>query len=701
MTRIRASRFVVLLIALGAALGSLLLTAAPGIRKLFEPLELMLLDLRVRAAARPLREKSEIVLVLFDSTAVRDWPYLSPFPRPVLADLIDVVAGGGARVIGLDVNLDRLYPQLEAFGNGDARLRSAIERAGNVVLGAETFEVGAGRRLAEPHPYFAGVAAGFGATDLPTPFETVRDAVLTVRTESGLVPGFALAVYARARGTDVDSLLAESARTGTVGVPGLPPVHARLKPRAAAQPIPVLFVGPPSRAGREDGAFLAISSSYAEFVPELFRDRVVLMGSGFHSEDAFRTPFYDQPDEEGNLFGWTYGVEVHANALQNLLSASYPIPFGGGALGMLLVGYALLVSMVTMWRGAIWGGAAAAVAIVGHSVGAFAAFNEAALHVPIIAPTLAIAFALTGSSAYVSLVEGKDKRMIRRAFGQYVAPAIVDRLVADPASLRLGGEKRHVSILFSDLAGFTTLSEKTDPERLLTFLNEYLNEMTNLVLEEGGTLDKYIGDAVMALFGAPTSQSDHALRACRTALRMQRRLVELNHAWAAQGWNQLHLRIGINSGTPVVGNIGGEKRFDYTALGDAVNLAARLEPACKSYEIGIMISEPTRAAAGDEIVAREIDLLAVYGRHEPMRVYELVAMAGDDLGEREELLRQFSAGLDAYRRRDFSRALDHFDRATALDPSDGPSRVYTERCRTYLETPPPEDWNLVERRDTK
>lgn len=701
MTRLRLGRAAVVLgVGVAAALAAHALTTLPGVRRLFEPLELTLLDFRVRAAADPPREESPVVLVLFDSTSVRDWPYLSPFPRPVLAELIDLVSGAGAAVIGLDVNLDRRFPQLDAFGNGDAALRESIRRAGNVVLGAETVEESGRRRLLRPDPYFAEVAAGIGATDLPTPFETVRDAVLTVRTDSALVPGFALALYARARGLATDSVMAATRRSGRLPVPGMPEVYAR-QGATEVQTVPVLFAGPPSRAGREDGAFVAISASYAAFLPDLFRDRVVLLGSGFHAEDAFRTPFYEQPDAEGALFGWTYGVEVHASALHNLLAGRYILPFDGGRTLLLLLAYSLLVAALTFWRGVVWGGTLAVVAAAAHLVGAFALFGTATLHLPIVAPVLAIAFALTGSSGYVSLVEGREKREIRRAFSRYVAPGVVDQLVADPSALRLGGEKREISILFSDLAGFTTLSERTDPERLLTLLNGYLDRMTNLVLEDGGTLDKYIGDAVMALYGAPTSLPDHALRACRTAVRMQRRLEEMNREWSAQGWPELHVRIGVNSGTPVVGNIGGERHFDYTALGDAVNLAARLEPACKSYGIGIMIAEPTRQAAGDAIVVREVDLLAVYGRQEPMRVYELVGLAGEELGARAEVVARFEQGLDAYRRRDFSLAIRYFQAALDLDPTDGPSRVYIERSEAYLLAPPPEQWDQVERRQTK
>jgi adenylate cyclase len=225
--------------------------------------------------------------------------------------------------------------------------------------------------------------------------------------------------------------------------------------------------------------------------------------------------------------------------------------------------------------------------------------------------------------------------------------------------------------------------------------------MTDLVHQEGGTLDKYIGDAIMALYGAPAPLPDHAVRVCRTALRMQRRLDQLNVRWAEQDRPQLGMRIGVNTGFPVVGNIGGEKRFDYTALGDAVNLAARLEPACKTYGIKTMIAHGTKEAAGHAIQTRQLDLLAVYGKEEPVPVYELVALAGEELGEMGELIEQFEKGIDAYRNRDFELATQYFQAALEVDADDGPSHLYIKRCEEYIANPPPAEWDGVERRQVK
>jgi class 3 adenylate cyclase/CHASE2 domain-containing sensor protein len=696
-------------IAAGAAAAALGLTQAQAFDGLFGEAERKLLDYRVRDAARvhgPPRDSSQVVLVLFDALSAAESPVLTPFPRGLLADLIDVVASKGARTIGLDVYLERLYPELDVLGEWDAKLRDAIERAGNVILVGPTTGSDTLRSFPPPHPYFAEVAAGVATADLPTPYETVRDAVLAVHTEHGWVPGFPLALYAHSRGVRVDSLF-DAARLGRrLPVPGLPPAYARLPRRSVTHVMPVLFLGPPSRVEADDGAFRSFSAhlvaNAGAFLPDAwFQDRIVLLGSGFHAEERFRTPFYEAPDSTGEAYGWTYGVEVHASALENMLTGRYSFPLGTWPAVLMLLGLGLAVSGTTFWRGTGWGAAVALFAVVAVGAVAFTVFNLRYLNVPVVAPTLAVVFAFLGSTSYVSVVEGKDKRRIKSAFSKYVAPDVVEGLVADPSRLKLGGEKREISVLFSDLAGFTSLSETMDPQELLSLLNEYLDAMVDIVHEESGTLDKYIGDAIMALYGAPNSLADHAARACRTAVRMQRRLAELDAMWREQGRPALHMRIGINTGTPVVGNIGGEKRFDYTALGDSVNLAARLEPACKTYGVDIMISEATRVHAGDAIVVRELDLLAVYGKAQPVPVYHLMGLAGDDTGPLADLRRHYHDGLAAYRRRDFDLATSYFRAALELEPADGPSALYLQRCRDYMLNPPPADWDFVERRQIK
>jgi adenylate cyclase len=705
----------VTLIAAGSAVAGYGMLRLPLLGNMFAPLEDMTLDWRTRNVGLKRQQtgeadSSQIRLVLFDSTSVQEWPYLVPFPRTVLADLVDAVSRAGAKVIGLDVYLARRYPELDALGKGDERLHDAMQRAGNVVLVEPTEDAGGKRVARPPDPYFAGAAAAVGTADLPTPFETVRETYLTVRTDSGLVPGWAFAIYARALGLNADSMARAAEKTGRLNIPKLPSKYAKIDAATGAHVLPILFVGPPSRTDAEDGAFRAMSAAGLlmlknadpTVLASMFKDKIVLMGTGFHDSDRFRSPFYDaRPANGHDIYGWTYGVEIHANALENLLTGRHPVPLSATTTALLLFLAALLVAAVTFGLG-VGLGAAGLVALFAALVWvAWARFDASYAQVPIVSPTLAMLFSFLASTSYISVVEGKDKRMLKGAFGKYVSPAIVDQIIADPAGLKLGGERRTITILFSDLAGFTSLSEVMDPQALVSLLNEYLDDMSDIVFEEGGTLDKYIGDAIMAFYGAPTFEPDHALRACRTVLRMQQRLKELNVAWKEKGLPSLKMRIGVNTGTPVVGNIGGQRRFDYTALGDPVNLAARLEPACKTYGISIMVAEETRRAAGDGIQVRELELLAVVGKAQPVAVYELLGLAGEDLGEKNEMIENYNRGLHAYRNRDFELALQYFMAALELDPRDGPSQLYVERCREYITDPPSADWDFVERRQVK
>jgi len=281
----------------------------------------------------------------------------------------------------------------------------------------------------------------------------------------------------------------------------------------------------------------------------------------------------------------------------------------------------------------------------------------------------------------------------------------VDEIAADPSKLKLGGQTRTISVLFSDLADFTSLSEDLEAETLIVLLNEYLSEMTELVLDEEGYLDKYIGDAIMAFWNAPKAAPDHADRALRCAILMQRKMHELNARWRAADpeSRELEVRIGINTGEVVVGNVGGKDRFDYSAIGDSVNLGARLEPANKDYNTLVMTSEYTlnAATAGDYRV-RELDFMTVVGQQRPVKVYEVLELADGPIApEKQEALRHYASGMSAYRNRDWELAEQYFAAAVEVDPEDGPSKVYQYRSKQCIAEPPPADWDFVVRRTKK
>jgi adenylate cyclase len=272
-----------------------------------------------------------------------------------------------------------------------------------------------------------------------------------------------------------------------------------------------------------------------------------------------------------------------------------------------------------------------------------------------------------------------------RSFAAYVPRDLVRSVLASGHDAVLEGEVRDLTIFFSDIAGFTTLAESMTPEQLVEELGEYLDEATRVVADHRGTVDKFLGDGIMAFWGAPEELGDHAALACEAAVKMQRAL----------SGTRLHTRIGLATGEVLVGNIGSHERMNYTVMGDAANLAARLEGLNKQYGTSIMIAETTYRAALDRIVARPVDVVAVKGKHQAVRVYEVLGLVSDGDGDAVAIARHAEAGLDAYLARDFTAAIARFEQVLALRPGDEPSRRMIDRCRGYAAAPPPADWTGV------
>jgi adenylate cyclase len=302
-------------------------------------------------------------------------------------------------------------------------------------------------------------------------------------------------------------------------------------------------------------------------------------------------------------------------------------------------------------------------------------------------------------SLYRSLFEEKEKRRVRSAFGQYLSPEVIRRLLLNPRLVE--PKKTDITVMFSDIRGFTTISEKLDAQDLALFLNQYLSDMTGLVFEHHGTLDKYIGDAVMAFWGAPFEEPGHAGRACNTALKMMERVREMQKKWESEGKPHLDIGIGLNTGVASVGNMGSALRYGYTALGDTVNLSSRLEGLNKDYGTHILANETTYVAAKDEgFVFRELDLIRVKGKLQPVTIYELIGRTGeisiygtpDEVRARLDL---FLRAHDLYRKRQWEAAQKTLQMILDKWPNDGPSRTYWKRCQDYLFDEPPSGWDGV------
>jgi len=305
----------------------------------------------------------------------------------------------------------------------------------------------------------------------------------------------------------------------------------------------------------------------------------------------------------------------------------------------------------------------------------------------------------------------KEEAFIQTAFSRYLAPEVISEIIKDPNKLNLGGEKREMTALFTDIRGFSAISEHLDPVHLVRLLNKYLTTMSDIIMEHFGTIDKYFGDAIIAFFGAPLFYADHSALSCRSALAIKAAEKELNKTIIAEGLSPVPIftRIGINTGEMVVGNMGAEKKMDYTVMGNAVNLASRLEGVNKQYNTGgILISEYTRAKIGDEFLLRRLDKVRVVGINTPLRLYELlsinneqIAMSKEQLAMERKSIDIWEKAIDLYEGRKFKEAFGLFVSLMKSNPEDKVARLYALRCKSYYKTPPPMDWDAVRTLTTK
>ena len=427
------------------------------------------------------------------------------------------------------------------------------------------------------------------------------------------------------------------------------------------------------------------------FTPGTFKSKLVLIGATATGIGDLRATSYG---------GANYpGVEIHANTIDNILNDRFIKRDARSALIDVLLIFAFGIPL-GIWMALVsprwmWFGAGLLIPLVAVDYAAFLRGWWLNFTIP--------ATALTGNvllvSLYRALVEEKEKRKVRAAFGHYLSPEVIRRLLVNPRLVE--PRKTDITVMFSDIRGFTTISEKLDAQELALFLNQYLSDMTRILFKNNGTLDKYIGDAVMAFWGAPFEEPGHAARACNAALEMMQRVRELQKQWQAQGKPSLEIGIGLHTGVASVGNMGSSLRYGYTALGDSVNLSSRLEGLNKDYGTHIIVSETTyRAATDDGFVFRELDLLRVKGKLQPVTIYQLLGRKEDfpSDGSAASLtyqLEQFSRARELYGGRRWEAAHRAFEDFLAKWPKDGPALLYLERCQRYLADEPSADWDGV------
>ncbi|HEX3372486.1 MAG TPA: adenylate/guanylate cyclase domain-containing protein, partial [Candidatus Acidoferrales bacterium] len=426
-----------------------------------------------------------------------------------------------------------------------------------------------------------------------------------------------------------------------------------------------------------------------KFAPGMFTGKIVLIGASARGIGDLRsTPFG----------GINYpGVEIHANVIDTILNRHFLLRGANQILVDLLIIFLFGVPL-GLWlglaqpRSMLFG----LLLLVPFSFGVWFAF----LHgwwLNYIIPSGTLVANVGFVAMYRALVEEKEKRRVRGAFQQYLSPEVIRRLLENPDLVK--PRKTEITVMFSDVRGFTTISEKLDAQELAGLLNEYLTDMTQIVFRFDGTLDKYIGDAVMAFWGAPFEDRNHATKSCHAALDMISRLKEMQKRWDAEGKPVIDIGIGLSTGSASVGNMGSALRYGYTALGDTVNLSARIEGLNREYATHILVSDATYAAVEDPLlVFRELDLIRVKGKLKPITLYELVAARGTpdgDAPDLEERLDFFAQGRSCYRERRWQDAQIIFEKLLERWPEDGPARMYLKRCKKYLVAGPEENWDGV------
>jgi len=660
----------------------------------FQTLEWKSWDARLRLFSRPDKASHEIVLILVDQYSLdmyAEQQNLSwPWPREVYSYLIKYLAAGQAKACFFDIAMS----EASKSGEDDDRiLAEAMKEAGNIL-----FPIALSKEEGETNPASEALLGGFSRQDsnLPVFAVSLKSATLPLpdflKASKGVgnvsVKPDGDGIYRRLPLLyNYKGLKLRSVPLAIADFVGGPPDSASVPTDRDGQMI-IRFYGPIGSYRTYPMATLINSwaqiqeSKVPQVSPKEFAGKIVLVGlSAVGLHDLKSSP----------LSAVIPGTEIQAAALDTLLNRRFirfpPRP----TIFILALVLALIAGISVSLSHKIWKVALIFVVLLAVPWAAACLAFALSYWLEFVFPEFVVALTLSGAAALSYSIEGKERRFIKGVFRHYLSPAVIERIIENPKLLQLGGEKREITSFFSDVASFTSISEKMAPEDMVKLLNAYLSEMTDIILDSGGTLDKYEGDAMIAFWNAPLDEPDHALKACRAALECQRRLLELRPDFRKRFGHDLTMRIGLNTGSAVVGNMGSNRRFDYTAMGDTVNLAARLESACKQYQVSILAGEATYEQVRTRMAGREADILRVVGKQIPVRIFQIIGEKENLSPEEKEKIDLYHQGLEAYRRQDWDKAEAIFGRMI----NDPLAAIYIERCRNFRLAPPPKQWDTV------
>jgi adenylate cyclase len=646
-----------LLLGLAAAIAAALLGRLPFV----QTVEMKTYDWRMRLTVDPASARRDVALVAIDEVSIRSlepavgrWPW----PRLVHAGLIDFLARAPAKVIVYDVIFTERDRKSFKVGDeewtgeeSDRALAEATARAGNVVHVLEVAgDVAAAPGAAAGSALQTGYRLGQGIEERPNallpydelakasralghdlmvadPDGPVRRTAPFVRTAGQFVPSLAVAAAMLATGTPPSAVAADSKalHLGPRAIPlldqDLPSFYGEQRHARRAlvrYPGGVLNDGKPTYA---EYSFVDLFYSEIQLKagekplvdPARFRGAVVFVGTT-------ATALFDQ--KAVPLPGKMAGMQIHASAFDNIIASRFLAPAPAWA-ALALLGACTILAGVALVRLGVWPGLASAAVLAALSAASGVLLFGRGVWLPMVTPLVGLTLSSFGGVSYQYFVEGREKRRVKRLFSRYVSKDVFDQLMSDPSKARLGGERREMTVLFSDIRGFTTFSEQGQPEAIVEQLNEYFSRMVHVIFEHRGTLDKFVGDAVMALFGAPLDDPDHAEHAVRAGLAMLVELEALNRRWAAEGRPTLAIGVGVNTGDMVAGNIGSDTIMSYTVIGDAVNLASRLESLNKQHGTSIIVSDATRRRLAGEYDLRPLGEVVVKGKTQAVAIFEV------------------------------------------------------------------------------
>lgn len=603
-----------------------------------------------------------ILIVAIDNKSLQEigrWPW----DRKVFAQLIEKITQAGPAVIGLDVN----FPE-RSNADSDKQLGQAIKGSGNVVMPIEADLAYKNRiqakNLLSSIGDISDASLGEGITNTPPDQDGIfRKLPIKIFAEDGTpLRSFSEIIankYFSLKNSKTQDILVDSKGYMTINYAGKPKSFAIIS---------------------------AIDVLNGKIKNEDIKDKIILIGAtapDLHDEQMVPTSGRSPMS----------GVEIHANAINTIIANNFIKNLNKYWQALIFIIIALLLGLLLSYA-KLRNGSLIAFAIIITYILAAAILIDHGIIVDIFYFLLTVILTFITAVSFKYVFASKEKKFIKETFNRYVSEDIINELIRHPEKIKLGGDKKELSILFSDIRGFTSISEKLDPEKMVSLLNRYLTSMSDIIMSNHGVIDKYIGDAIMAFWGAPV-ESDHAELSCRSAISMMKELESKRNEWQKEFGVEINIGIGINTGEVVIGNMGSDKRFDYTVMGDHVNLSSRLEGLTKMYGVPIIVSEYVKNKAGEKYVFRFLDKVAVKGKSEGVKIFELICAQSDLTEATSKKIKSFHKAAEYYFKQEWEKANLAFCNFISQYGNDIAAKLYIERCQKYSANPPGVDWDGV------